>query len=908
MAIDCPYFSYWGKAQADVNSQIKYHLLPYHSLDVAAVGRRLLCPSKTLTTDLATFLELSPQQLNALFGFALALHDLGKFASAFQGLYRPENTSLIDANSRFGYDGSQYRHDRMGLYFWHEIEPGFFDQITLEETPSRTEDRQLRKAVMVLMNCVFGHHGQPIDTKDVTSVKHFTEPHNVEAARAFVNDAYRLFQPEFPLDKFGCKNWRSRLEQVSWQLAGMAVLADWVGSNREYFPYKNVIEPLSNYWAVAQRQAQKALKAAALDQAPKVAPFQSVEYHFGFEPTPLQAWAEQVDLNDSPQLFILEDVTGAGKTEAALTLTHRLMEAGAADGFYFGLPTMATSNAMFSRVADHYQQMLTSDGDYQPSIVLAHGAREMNDRFQEAKLNAGPQDRHYDKTDQTATAQCNQWLADSRKKALLAPVGVGTLDQTLLAVLPRRHQSLRLLGLNRKVLIFDEVHSADEYMFELLDGLLKLHLHQGGSVILLTATLSQNQRQRLANIWLSAVGIPVLALEETAFPLATHITIDPELPIKEQPLKSRPEVSREVAVSVVHSESECLDVILASVAQGQCVVWIRNTVNDALAAHALVQEAIENPDDCLLFHSRFVLHDRKVIENKVLDIFGKQGGSQQRQGRVLIATQVFQESLDADTDVMISDICPIDDLIQRAGRLHRHTRNNQGHYQQGISDQRAAPVLYVHAPEWEDSPTADWLSLQFQNTEYVYRSPGRLWLGLRTLLTNGAIRMPEDARTLIESVYSVEAYEQIPASLVAKEHELIGAQRAKAAKASSQLLNLAKGYSDKSSRYWTEDNHDISTRYRDIETVSVLLLKEDEGGELTPWVTDPYFAVALSTVKVAKRKYADKLASLSEQQTEAVHQAYPQAKYLRLWLPEQDSQFTYNETTGFCEQQTQEVS
>eukprot|EP01093_Parvamoeba_rugata_P011291 TRINITY_DN30_c0_g1_i2.p1 TRINITY_DN30_c0_g1~~TRINITY_DN30_c0_g1_i2.p1 ORF type:complete len:589 (-),score=104.21 TRINITY_DN30_c0_g1_i2:6898-8664(-) len=587
------------------------------------------------------------------------------------------------------------------------------------------------------------------------------------------------------------------------------------------------------------------------------------------------------------------------------------MQAGTADGFYFGLPTMATSNAMFSRVAKHYQQMLSANDDKQPSIVLAHGAREMNEIFREAVFASGGEEHNYDKSDNTVTAQCNQWLADSRKKALLAPVGVGTIDQALLAVLPRRHQSLRLLGLNRKVLIFDEVHAADEYMFELLESLLALHLHQGGSAILLTATLSLKQRQRLTNIWLKEAAIPLKQLQEDAFPLATRVRLDSHAPILEQPLKSRLDVSRTVQVEQLTSIDECITTIVNAVAKNQCVVWVRNSVNDALDAFQLLQEHLDDSEQCMLFHSRFVLSDRKTIENNVLDIFGKDGGNTDRAGKVLIATQVFQESLDADADVMISDICPIDDLIQRAGRLHRHTRDYQGRYQTGITDSRNKPILYVHAPTYTDDPKSDWLIQDFRNTQYVYRSAGRLWLGLRKLRELKAISMPSKARELIEAVYSDEALAQIPQSLLNQESELFAEERLKAAKAKSNLLQWQTyGYCDRSAKAWHEDNSDISTRYSDIETVEVLLLKQTENEVIQPWVKEQKFAVQLSTVKLAKNKYADKLMPIPEHLIPAVEkfkQQYKYIDYLQLWLPDLDPHFTYHSKTGFSELQKEEL-
>ncbi|MDC2888534.1 CRISPR-associated endonuclease Cas3'' [Psychrosphaera algicola] len=394
--------------------------MPYHCMDVAAVGKVLLAEDKLLTKDLAAFLEVTPKQLQSLLVFLLALHDLGKFASAFQKLYSTPNGELLKIESCFDYDGKNYRHDRMGLYFWNSLLEDFFTVVLGIDGYNRRTHADTSKNLMVLMNCMLGHHGEPINKQDPQSIKAFTEDQNLIAIREFYQELIEVLKLEFPIEKLAIKAWRRKLELVSWQIAGIAVLADWIGSDRYFFTYKSSPGSLNEYWQLTQQIAIKAVNSTDLDKAPLVKPFISIKEHFGYIATPLQQWAETVELDNSPQLFILEDVTGAGKTEAALALTHRLMATGSADGFYFGLPTMATSNAMFSRVAKHYLEMLDSTSDKQPSIVLAHGAREMNNVFsnavRDAKFTSTYEDQNYDNTDSTATAQCNQWLADSRKK------------------------------------------------------------------------------------------------------------------------------------------------------------------------------------------------------------------------------------------------------------------------------------------------------------------------------------------------------------------------------------------------------------------------------------------------------------------------------------------------------------
>ncbi len=553
---------------------------------------------------MAAFLGMHKDDLIRVFVLLVVFHDLGKFASAFQGLNTYSDKRLWPGNAKYPYDAAHAHHDRLGSCFWDALKDHFLGLFADVETLSSREQRKALDSLWVLVECSLGHHGQPI-TPDMGAdalVGRYTHPHDFEAASLFLHDVCRigdLSPAELSAQFWADKELKDRLKQLSWPLAGIVVLADWLGSNREYFPYVTEPMPLETYWAQTLAQAEQALQKTEMADVPIVSKFESVEQHFHFPPSPLQRWAENVQVDGTPQLFILEDVTGAGKTEAALALTHRLLQAGAADGFYFGLPTMATSNAMFNRVADYYVQMLRRPDGSTPSIVLAHGARDMHPVFRQAVQAAAQEDGAYAAGDDTATLQCNQWLSDSRKKALLAPVGVGTIDQALLAVLPRRHQSLRLLGLSRKVLVFDEVHAADAYMFELLEGLLTLHLHQGGSAVLLTATLPRAQRQRLVNIWLKGIQAPAHALQNDSFPLATTVNLHRKSLVHEQTVASRPESERHVDARFLEGVASCVARLVEVAEQGQCAVWVRNTVAEAIEAYQAVREQLSDPERCL---------------------------------------------------------------------------------------------------------------------------------------------------------------------------------------------------------------------------------------------------------------------------------------------------------------------
>jgi CRISPR-associated endonuclease/helicase Cas3 len=293
-------------------------------------------------------------------------------------------------------------------------------------------------------------------------------------ASHFIQEVARILVPEgLPFSTRDYDNLRPLFIRASWLVAGLAVAADWLGSNQQWFPYWDGA-PLSceNYWNdFALDRANTALRESGL--APVTpAPFHRMTELFDsvFEPTPLQQLVESMRLAQGPQLVVIEEVTGGGKTEAALTLAARLLAAGAADGIYLALPTMATADAMHSRVERVYRRFFAKGAN--ASLVLAHSMAAFSLDLERAnKADAGYGSKEHD----SASGHCTAWLADSRKKALLAHVGVGTIDQALLGILAAKHQSLRLWGLLGKVLIADEVHACDAYVTGLLKTLLKFH-------------------------------------------------------------------------------------------------------------------------------------------------------------------------------------------------------------------------------------------------------------------------------------------------------------------------------------------------------------------------------------------------------------------------------------------------
>jgi CRISPR-associated endonuclease Cas3-HD len=351
-----PYYRYWGKAKKSPDADgPEYHLLPYHNLDVAAAGYLLLDPAKSLCKDLANELSVDVNWLRSFFTFCLTLHDLGKFCRSFQNLAPNLSDVLVPFDGQFCYD---VRHDSLGHALWLQV---LRKKVGLSLDISILLDDWLE--------IVCGHHGQP--PQNATVKRHLLQE-DEQAAEQFFNEVKQKWCPDLAvLTSIDPK----KFKQASWQLAGVAVLADWLGSNQVAFPYKSDPISLERYWTdFALIGAEKALAISGVGER-SINPFESIRQQFPFvrTATPLQEYAHETKLAASAQLFILEDVTGAGKTEAAMVLVHRLLSAALADGVYVGLPTMATANAMYQRMAESYRNLFSDE--YRPSLVLAHGAR-----------------------------------------------------------------------------------------------------------------------------------------------------------------------------------------------------------------------------------------------------------------------------------------------------------------------------------------------------------------------------------------------------------------------------------------------------------------------------------------------------------------------------------------------------
>lgn len=861
---------FWGKARPSPSSRNAFHPLVYHSLDVAAVGQVMLESRADLTALFADRLGMAGGDAAAFVTFLLALHDVGKISTSFQ-----QQAPELWPGGALGTlrPAPRLRHEAIGRHRLIELSAG--DGLSLFA--------DLKRSVRcLLLDAVTGHHGRPPDEiGPLLAIDQACTPF----VRSFCDVMGDLFRP---IQVSGLR--KSDASALSWRLAGFTVLCDWIGSNQAWFPYEPPDhDPQAYLETVARPRAAGALDAAGVRGArvSRATSFAALT-NSRQRPSPIQAWAERADLPQGPALVLIEDMTGSGKTEAALILAKRLMDRGSARGVFVALPTMATANGMYARLAASYRRMF-DDGET-PSLVLAHSARGLHREFARSiapyKTDvlgfdsvsggdapsigeaASESEDAADRVGDDAGAACSAWVADDRRRTFLAEVGIGTIDQAFLAVLPTKYQSLRLFGLADRVLVVDEAHAFDPYMGEELLTLLRFQAAQGGSAIILSATLPAGKREAIMAAFAKGLGGAPANASNDAYPLTTVVG---RCGGSEQAHATRPDLPRTLSVKRIGSDADACTYIETARRRGAAVAWVRNTVDDVLDAAAMLEA---KGHDVTVFHARMAMGDRLTVEAEIVARFGRTGPPEGRPG-ILVATQVIEQSLDLDFDAMVSDLAPVDLLLQRAGRLWRHA---------GRSRAVPGPELAVVSPEPVQDAGRRWYEAAFPRAGWVYEDHALLWLSAHALFGRPAWRIPEDVRDLIQAVDSGLETRSFPPAFERKANEAEGAAGAEQAAAKANLLKIETGYCAENGPW----ESDVRTPTRLGEDRVTLRLARVEDDRLVPWSADddPHRAWALSEVSVRPTQATGEVIPDSHRDAaQAVRGTWPRFDQHKLLVP-----------------------
>ena len=554
-------------------------------------------------------------------------------------------------------------------------------------------------------------------------------------------------------------------------LAGLVTIADWIGSDEAFFSPEGL----------PTEADLRSLASAALDgcgwHVPEMRPGLGFHDIFAFRPHPLQQTF--IDAVTSPGLYVLEAPMGSGKTEAALFAAYKLMESGANQGLCFGLPTRLTSDKIHERVEPFLERICVAE----VSPRLAHGTAWLK-----AYEHGGE-----------GLAAGYSWF-NPRKRALLYPFGVGTIDQALLGVIRVKHYFVRMFGLAGKVVILDEVHSYDVYTGTLLETLVRQLLSLGCTVIVLSATLTGQRRGRL----LSVGNVPDA---EDAYPM---ITAERSSRVDYLPAAAPP--GQDYVVRVEDwDDGAVAEAAVAKAAGGNCVLCIANTVAKAQQWHDAVRANMAQDQFPLgLLHSKFPGFRRDQIEDEWLEMLGKDIHDRPR-GCVLVATQVVEQSVDIDADFMITQLAPTDMLLQRMGRVWRHARENRP---------PAGPEVVLISGNPESAQTKEDVVEAMGRTNCLVYQPYVLW---RTWLVWSAlsrVRLPDDIRGLIEQTYAPPSKAEPPA--ICEIRELLDEWRRKLSQYAESAKAGVKGLGV------MPDDERALTRYSDRPMVDVLLVRNVE--------------------------------------------------------------------------------
>lgn len=640
------------------------HLLIGHLIDTAEVAGQLWdhhiadAVKDLISEDLGGTLA----QARGVVQFLAGVHDIGKASPAFQikssrlaeQLKQVTGAALCPA----GTPASQWHHTRAG---------GCAIKSLLDNTPWQRHIDWIRAVVG-------GHHGLYPDKGDYRLKTPWAAVHGGPPWDQWRHDILCWLLTELSIIETGTTlqdlpDWPT-IPPVGTQviIEGLVITADWIASNGEVMPGIWDVHKITA--KAARSRAQEAINVLrfapgwTLPELPNV-----FDTRFGFPPRPVQQQTETaVTTMPAPGLVIIEAPMGEGKTEAALVAAEVLGRRFGCHGLFMGLPTQATTDAMFSRVTKWLAAVQPGT-----ALALSHGKAVVNTEY--AQLE------HWHAGEVGIDCGCDVYSPSlwftGRKRLLLSPHVVGTIDNLLIAGARVPHVALHHLAFAQKVVILDEVHAVDIYMSQFLERCLNWLGVSRTPVVLLSATLPDSLRHRLIGAYLGQTvsvkgGYPQITTATssgiTVFNPAATASKTIHLQILDEPGLA--------ASDTTDADDSITGLLDDRLRDGGCALVIRNTVGRAQSLYTRLKSHYL-PDEVMLLHSRFTAADRTRHTDRLIRALGDTSHGANRPHRmIVVATQVAEQSLDIDADLLITDLCPIDLILQRTGRLHRHNANN----------------------------------------------------------------------------------------------------------------------------------------------------------------------------------------------------------------------------------------
>jgi CRISPR-associated endonuclease/helicase Cas3 len=712
---------FWAKTSDQTTGEKKLSPVYVHLIDTGLVVGAFLdqLPVSLRKKLAALFPWLPVAEALKLIAFIASGHDIGKISPAFQAKIESARR-ILEAN---------------GFVFPRFLKPNqTHDEVTHVSFAQYLTDRldfdyESAETIAGITAC---HHSRLMDPDSDNLVDEAWEEAQNETleivAEALDLNLDSFHKPESVDCALDCHDAGALL-----LLAGMISTADWIASNEDAFAFQS--EAPHDFGAYVPERRARAIEVVARFHLapPRHDPVALDDAYFqrlfglrgDAKINQLQSVVSDIAAESPcPGLIIEETPMGSGKTEAAL-LAYLARLPYDARGLYYGLPTQTTGNMMFERVNTF---LASAFGDQAVETHLLHADAFLSDAYKNLKVAwTAPKDHE-------SGLVATDWFCGP-KRGLIAAHGVGTIDQAMLAAIKCKHFFVRLFGLAGKVVVLDEVHAYDLYMREIILELIKWLAALDCEVVLLSATLGRKWRDELIAAYDSSykhIDILYPSVTSVRPGLAPRVVLIAQEPFhKEIEVILRRVKQDDISKSIAESALE-------AVAEGGCAACICNTVKRVQEVYRLIQE-LDPGLDLRIFHAKYTRADRRECEKRVVEAFGPKGQRPRRS--IVVASQVIEQSLDLDFDVLLTELAPIDLLLQRFGRLQRHRRERPFH--------PTARAIVFAPPELSRDC--------FGASAYVYE-PIALCRSLSALEAHGArIVVPDDVQALVEAVYGDRA-------------------------------------------------------------------------------------------------------------------------------------------------------
>lgn len=630
-------------------------------------------------------LDINKDMLVEIIKFAAGMHDIGKCNPEWQVntlKIHPEHESLKDLiiPETINKDLNKWRHDiNSGVFFANNsrIKNTGFKKLLTEISASHHGDFNVSKEVLK-------HSKYSIDLKWVETQQ------KIEEKIIEVLELENIIDYELKINNDN-DSVRSKI-----LITGIVVLADWLASRGDFIVQTENQNSYKEYRNNTRKIANKHMNLLGLNKPlwKKEITWESMFPQISTPNDFQKSFIEQQETFKTNGLTLISAPMGIGKTETALYLASINGSHTNNSGFWLTLPTQATANAIFERSTEVIEKIYSNKEN---SVALLHSNSKLNEAmekitkknkrvFAEDVINYKENMDDFDESSavelensfyNASNLFISEFLVEQKTGGMSSAV-ISTVDQAINSVTPLKHNMLRWLSITGKTIILDEVHDFDSYTFNLIEKFLEWAGYFNLNIILMSASLSEKSQKKLVKAYAGNRNTEnVIPNGGINSPSWVHIkNYNNESINKNVSNYIKPQEYNEYTINMMETDSPTdeIEKIIKNNKNANTLV-VSHTVNQAISFYRKIKENYDG--EVILLHSRMTENEKQKILKNILSYSGKPGVSKERKPHILISTQLVQQSMDIDYDLIISIMSPLPELLQRIGRVYRHDQGDR---------------------------------------------------------------------------------------------------------------------------------------------------------------------------------------------------------------------------------------